>query len=48
MSEGSILTKGSGGKRVIVIHELSPGDDHDGTGVIVEPFIGMHSTGHDT
>lgn len=42
------LTKRSSSKGIIVIHKLSPGDDHDGTSVVVEAFIGMHGAGDHT
>jgi hypothetical protein len=31
-----------------VVHELTPGDDHDSTGVIVEALVGVDGAGHDT
>lgn len=31
-----------------MVHELTPGDDHDSTGVIVEALVGVDGAGHDT
>lgn len=42
------LTKRSSGKSVIVVHKLSPGDDHDSTSVVVKAVIGMHGSGDHT
>jgi hypothetical protein len=31
-----------------VVHELTPGDDHDSSGVIVEALVGVDGARHDT
>lgn len=31
-----------------MVHELSPGDDHDGPRVVVEALVGMHGAGDHT
>lgn len=42
-----LLTQRSTSQREIVIHKLTPGDDHDSTGVIVEAFVRVHCPGYD-
>lgn len=29
-----------------MVHELSPGDDHDGAGVVVEALVRVHGPGY--
>lgn len=39
-----LFTKRCRSESVIVIDKLSPCDDHDGTGVVMEAFVRVHST----
>lgn len=36
------------GECEIVVHELTPGDDHDGSSVLMETLVGMDGPGYDT
>lgn len=40
------LTERCSREGVVVVHELAPSDDHDGSGMIVETVIGVHSSRH--